>query len=266
MPTVAAGRGLPSAARSIALRLYGDYHYGRWLRLRHFKHVVRRLPLHLDTADILDAGCGNGATVRWLAERYPLASLLGVDVDIGQIEHCRSRARSSGLNNATFDVANLENIDLGRKFDFVYVIHVLEHLPQDDVAVSNLSRCLNPGGILLVDVPDAAFALRDNYGMRRFIPGPNRSGEHVRVGYSVEELKGLLEGAGLRVRGTRFAFGPPALFAHTVFELLRRGHWRLYFLVLPVLRLVGYADLLFSWKHGASLMMWAESSGNTRSR
>jgi ubiquinone/menaquinone biosynthesis C-methylase UbiE len=78
-------------------------------------------------------------------------------------------------------------------FDRVIAAEVLEHIPDDEVAVRELVRVLRPGGMLAVTVPRwwperVCWALSDEYHQQ--------SGGHVRI-YRGEALQRLLHSAGM---------------------------------------------------------------------
>ena len=86
-------------------------------------------------------------------------------------------------------------------FDHVIAAEVLEHIPADEKAISEIARVLRPGGTLAVSVPRwlperVCWALSDSYH--------DRPGGHVRI-YRGHELRARLAAAGLRVTGTHHA-------------------------------------------------------------
>jgi SAM-dependent methyltransferase len=95
---------------------------------------------------VIDFGCGIGDITHLLAERYPQATLLGVDASLRCIERARSRYASS---RATF--AGLEALDAADSpADLVHVNGVVHHVPAAARArlFSTLFSLLRPGGIL----------------------------------------------------------------------------------------------------------------------
>jgi SAM-dependent methyltransferase len=88
-------------------------------------------------------------------------------------------------------------------FDCVIISEVLEHLHEDQRALTEITRVLKPGGVLAASVPrqgpeTVCWALSERY---RTTPGG-----HVRI-YRARELRGMLEGAGYRVFASHFAHG-----------------------------------------------------------
>ncbi|MFW0788801.1 class I SAM-dependent methyltransferase [Gordonia sp. CPCC 205333] len=86
-------------------------------------------------------------------------------------------------------------------FDVVLMSEILEHIPSDEAAISEMVRVLKPGGIAAVTVPrywpeKVCWALSDAYH--------EVEGGHVRI-YKASELSGKLRDAGLEVTGTDHA-------------------------------------------------------------
>lgn len=236
-------------------RLYGDWHYGRWLRLRHFRRMLRELPVDWSNAQILDAGCGEGAAAIELAGAFPGATVLGIDTDASAIAALRARVRNHP--NLSFEVSSIPELAFDREFDFVYCVAVLEYIAHPERAVERLGAALRPGGFLLLDVIEPDLGFSSTFGLRKYMKSHQIPEGMVRQGYSLADVTSLLYGAGLEPSGYRYTMGPAALFAHTVFEFLREDHLRLYFVLLPLLRIAGYVDLLRPQRRGASLMVWA---------
>ena len=74
-------------------------------------------------------------------------------------------------------------------FDCILCSEVLEHIPDDERAMAELSRVLKPASWLLLSVPTP--------------PAPSDP-NHVREGYKPEELSAMLSARGLEVRARRF--------------------------------------------------------------
>jgi len=106
---------------------------------------------------ILDMGCGDGYTGRFLfvslgAERY-----CGVDCNLTDAE-CASWSRADGRLRFQTELPS-EPVS----FDLVLLCDVLEHLEQPEQLLREVFARLAPGGILLVTVPafDLLFSAHD---------------------------------------------------------------------------------------------------------
>ncbi len=128
-------------ARRVALPT-GDMSVPAWL--------LSELGSRLDSR-ILDVGCGQGRLIQALhAEGF--SNVSGLEIDRVAIEHCASQ----GLAVRSHDLTRPPPSDLG-VFDFIILLHVLEHMPKDEIVnvLRNLSLLLSERGRLLVAVPNA---------------------------------------------------------------------------------------------------------------
>jgi ubiquinone/menaquinone biosynthesis C-methylase UbiE len=108
---------------------------------------------------VLDLGCGTGEITRRLAERYPQAALLGVDILEANLE----RARASGdagrrIRYAAGDAFALDSADAA--FDLVVCRHMSQAVPDFPRVLAEIARVLRPGGWLHL--------LSEDYGMLHF--------------------------------------------------------------------------------------------------
>ena len=133
-------------------------------RLRVLSHVLQGGTLNfLDRVGLrpgmacLDVGCGGGDVTRELARRVGSAGrVVGLDMDLTQLEIVRAEAAAQNIMNIDYRVADVGDppSDLGA-FDFVYTRFLLCHLKQPGAALTWMVRCLKPGGILAIE--DCAF-------------------------------------------------------------------------------------------------------------
>lgn len=158
---------------------------------------------------VLDMGCGAG---RHSFEMYRRgADVIALDQDADELStvaewFAAMRDEGSVPAGAQADVKQGDALDLpfaDGEFDRIVAAEVLEHIPDDDRAISELVRVLRPGGTLAVTVPRwlperICWALSEPYHQVE--------GGHVRI-YRGSELTTKLEGAGLRVVGRHHAHG-----------------------------------------------------------
>jgi len=102
---------------------------------------------------IADIGCGSGKTTYILHQLVqPESAIVGVDFSSQRIAKAKKHYRGKGIRFLCRDLTEPLN-DLGM-FDFIWVRFVLEYyLSNNFDIIKNLSRILNPGGILcLIDL------------------------------------------------------------------------------------------------------------------
>jgi SAM-dependent methyltransferase len=158
---------------------------------------------------VLDMGCGAG---RHAFEMYKRgADVIALDQDADELstvsEWFAAMREEGGLpEGAEADVKQGDALDLpfaDGEFDRVIASEVLEHIPDDERAISELVRVLRPGGTIAVTVPrwlpeKVCWALSDDYH--------EVEGGHVRI-YKGSELVAKLEDAGLRFLGRDHVHG-----------------------------------------------------------
>ena len=99
--------------------------------------------------EVLECGCGGGQHTSFTA---PYAkSITAVDLNTVDL----ARKKNADLSNAEFIEADIMSMDLGKKFDIVFSIGVLQHTDNPDRAFENIKRHLRPAGRLIVWVYSA---------------------------------------------------------------------------------------------------------------
>ncbi len=102
---------------------------------------------------ILEIGCTIGHTLLPVAEAFPDATVIGVDVGAPVLRYGAARAASLGVDNVTFVQANGEGLSRydDESFDFIYTsmfLHETSNRAMGSV-MTEVSRLLKPGGLTL---------------------------------------------------------------------------------------------------------------------
>jgi len=111
-------------------------------------------------ARILDAGCGTGEGSSRLAELYPGAQVLGVDIIDAHLELARTRYPhfAPRLQFEHQSIFELKAAD--RSFDLTVCRHVLHSIPQPERVLAEFARVTRRGGYLHL--------IPEDYGMLHF--------------------------------------------------------------------------------------------------
>jgi 2-polyprenyl-3-methyl-5-hydroxy-6-metoxy-1,4-benzoquinol methylase len=97
--------------------------------------------------DILIAGCGTGLHPIQIAQVYPNARLLAVDVSLTSLAYARRKTRELGLHNIEYAQADiLELAAIDRTFDSIESVGVLHHLAEPAAGWRVLVSLLRPDG------------------------------------------------------------------------------------------------------------------------
>lgn len=145
---------------------------------------------------LLDAGCGAGSFVE--AARRQGADARGIEYQKDKVAEWQKR--NPGSDRVQFgDLAGLQFGDA--TFDAVLNNEVLEHVPDDDLALREMARVLKPGGQL-------------------FLFTPNRY-------YPIETHGLILRDTGEHVSGLRGPFVPwlPLALTERKFKFWARNYW-----------------------------------------
>lgn len=149
---------------------------------------------------ILDIGCGEGRhTIRACQESEVIC--IGADFEFDNLLTTKGKLEfHEGLTDLSCRNWALSAMDItalpfkNDSFDVVICSEVLEHIPDDEKAVLELTRILKPGKMLAVSVPRAwpewiCWQLSDEYH--------NANMGHVRI-YSKQELIEKIRSKGLK--------------------------------------------------------------------
>jgi len=109
--------------------------------------LLRRYAMPAD-ARILDAGCGTGEGSSRLAELFPRAQVLGVDIVDPHLELARVRYASLA-QRLTFEHQSIYELKAAdRTFDLTVCRHVLHSIPHAEQVIAELARVTRRGGYL----------------------------------------------------------------------------------------------------------------------
>ena len=192
-----------------------------WLRTKPFANDPRETARHLIDAGyviellelragmrFVELGCGPGWMTRFIA-RHGLEAA-GYDISPAMIEIAREQARQEGLE-VRYEVADMEDVDLGRRFDACLLYDALHHSRSPELVLRSAFRSLRPGGRLLLAEP--------NWKQR--FEGREASQQYgtTELGYPPRRLKRALREAGF-VDVERFHNNRKRLFSNRPLDVL----------------------------------------------
>ncbi len=151
---------------------------------------------------IYDAGTGYGQYSYFMSKHLKPNNIYAVDVKEDWIRDCRDFFRSENINNVSFGVEDLTNINHENRFDIIVCVDVMEHIEEDVKVFQNFYKAMKRGSYLLINTPSiyGGSDVHDESG-ESFIS------EHARDGYSKEDLEAKLLPIGFSVYGSRYTYG-----------------------------------------------------------
>ena len=118
-------------------------------RIQHFKNMILN-------KDICDFGCGRGSFLK-LAKKYA-RKVHGVEIQKNYL----SLLNSNGIN-AEQSIQNFNT-----KFDTLFLLHTLEHLPNQIQVLEEIKNYIKPKGKIVIEVPHANEFLLRNLKLEEF--------------------------------------------------------------------------------------------------
>lgn len=149
----------------IVQRQYEQNPYPRWVKLpmfqgaldvdawfrKRFPHSAYRSMHWTDRLDVLVAGCGTGRQTIELAQTFPHARVLGVDLSLPSLCYARDKSVTMGLRNVDYAQADILELDsLRGSFDIIVSSGVLHHLSSPEEGWNKLLSLLRANGCMQV--------------------------------------------------------------------------------------------------------------------
>ncbi len=131
-------------------------------RRRLFGRELEAAGIRLD-ARILDVGTGTGSNLRMLRDlRY--SAVEGLDMSEEAIRWCAGKGLGPVRRGSICDMPFEEG-----RFDAVLATDIIEHVEDDERALTELTRVIRPGGTALITVPafPALWGLQDEVALHR---------------------------------------------------------------------------------------------------
>jgi 2-polyprenyl-3-methyl-5-hydroxy-6-metoxy-1,4-benzoquinol methylase len=192
-----------------------------WLRTKPWQNAPRETGRHLVDAGyvlqlldlkpgmrFVELGCGPGWMTSFAARQGCVAT--GYDIAPEMIAIARERASNEGVD-VTYEVADMEELDLLHEFDACLTYDSLHHSAQPELVLRAAARALKPGGRLLISEP--------NWKQR--LQGRDASETYgtTELGYSPRHLKRLLRDSGFR-KIERFHNNRKRLFSNSLTDTI----------------------------------------------
>jgi SAM-dependent methyltransferase len=162
--------------------------------------LLQGLPPSPDRLNVVDLGCGIGASLCYLAARVPVRGT-GITLSPVQARFAEQRIRESGFADRIRCIeGDCCDVPIGTgPADLAYAIESFSHVQDPARFFAQCRRLIRPGGLLLIcddfqrssDEPGAAHAIE------RF-----RRGWHINTLITREELRGVARAAGLEHEST----------------------------------------------------------------
>jgi SAM-dependent methyltransferase len=214
------------------------------LRTWHVHKEIRKIAKKKkEGMKILDAGCGFGQYSWFCARKFKRSEIKGIDISQSHVDRANTFFKKAGLANIECVQADLTQFVEKEKYDLIFSVDVMEHILEDQQVFNNFCNSLKKGGLLLVSTPSnqGGSDVHDHASEDSFID------EHVRDGYSMEDIDKKLRQAGFSLIESRYTYGKPGKISWKLsmkipISLLNTS--KAFFLLLPLYFLISYPLIL----------------------
>ncbi len=161
-------------------------------------YVKREIKKHFSTQKLLrfyDAGAGFGQYSYFILKKFKKARVHAVDLKTDYMDSFAHYAKKVDWEDFTAQQADLTKYTPKEKFDLIVAIDILEHIEDDVQVLQNFRNVLNKGGKLIISSPS------------NFDESAKFTAEHVRPGYSKEDIYTKLENAGFIIKSFKYSYG-----------------------------------------------------------
>lgn len=235
------------------------------LRTWHVKKALRKIGRQYPgDASVLDAGSGFGQYTWRMSGMNKLWKIKAVDINNEQIEDCNRFFEKAGLSERvtfeTGDLTALSDLDI---YNIILSVDVMEHIEKDVLVFQNFYNSLKNNGVLLISTPsDKGGSDVHNDDEESFID------EHVRDGYSINDISEKLSLAGFKNIEAGYTYGKPGNISWRLsmkypIKMLNVSY--LFFIILPFYYVIffpfsiilNFFDLFLTHKTGTGLLVTA---------
>jgi 2-polyprenyl-3-methyl-5-hydroxy-6-metoxy-1,4-benzoquinol methylase len=146
-----------------------------------FKKIINLIP---DGSKVLDVGCGPGLLCRKLKMEKTHCEITSIDFSDYVIKMNQERDNGLDIKYIVYDVRDGLPFGKYKKFDFITMTEVLEHLEEPEKTIDSIFKLLKKNGYFIATVPEGDF-------LDKFMTMGGTIGEHVRH-WTKEEIKVFL--------------------------------------------------------------------------
>ena len=113
---------------------------GYWATMNHpsKSYLIDKISCFEPINSVLEVGCASGAHLYLLAQKYPSAKIVGVDINDEAIEYGNKHLQSDGISNVQLICSKADELDyfVEKSFDIVFTLALLVVVGPDKIATT----------------------------------------------------------------------------------------------------------------------------------
>jgi SAM-dependent methyltransferase len=212
-----------------------------FLRNWYVRKQIKKYFKKEDALSFYDAGAGFCQYSDYILSKWQNSTAFALDLKGDYLELYAKYAENKYPKRFTWTKADLVNYLPETKFNLIAAIDILEHIENDEQVIRNFYSCLQNGGKLIISTPS------DLDEASKFTE------EHVRPGYSKDNLINILEKNGLSVNYSGYSYGKWGALSWKIGIKLPLGlvnFSKLLLLLLPIYYILSYPFIC--------ILMWVD--------
>lgn len=136
----------------------------------------------------LDIGCADGDLLNNLSKSIEITKLVAIDLD--HLKAASSATININISHCASDATELPFPD--HTFDYVMAMEVLEHIPEPERAMKEISRVAKKNAKIIVSVPNEPFFHLGNVARCKYLDRFGKTPSHVNF-WSVQSFRSFLD-------------------------------------------------------------------------
>ncbi len=225
--------------KKIYILLFGIPEIGFQMRALYFKEILSSNLIDKNIKDILDVGCGIGAYTFWLGKKFPLANVIGGDIDKQKLQSCKKLRNELQRENITFSYIDMTKIKNIETYDLIIAIDVLEHIENYQQVLKTFHNLLRVNGYVYIHVP------QPNQKRIFNVLKAWHHKDHIREGITKRILEDKLKKFGFEIVVSRETFGFFGKLAWETNHLMLSRSFALAGITFPFLYMLARFDQLW---------------------
>lgn len=125
------------------------------VRIQYIKDAISKFKISIDTAKILDVGCGGGLISLPLA--HLSKNVTAIDASEKNIEVAKIQAKKQSVKIKLLNATTSEMLRKRAKYDVVISLEVIEHVADYKVFLSELTRLTHEESIIIISTINRSF-------------------------------------------------------------------------------------------------------------
>jgi len=230
-----------------------------FLRQWYVKRAIKKNSKTYSVLRFYDAGAGFCQYSDYILSRYKNSSVLASDLKEDYLQDFAAYANHKYPGRFAWICADLVEFIPEGKFELIVAIDILEHIENDLQVLKNFHDSLVSGGKLIISTPS------DQDEAAKF------TAEHVRPGYSEQELRFKLTAAGFTIIQFKYSYGKWGKLSWKLaikLPISMISYYKVLLLVLPIYYICLYPliyllmiiDISRNNKQGNGIIIIAEKS------